>query len=74
MSEATERYAAALFGTVNGDAQAVREAADTLMADSKLWNTLQSPAVTAAEKKELIAGAACPLDSEAAGWAACSGG
>ncbi len=59
MSEATERYAAALFGTVNGDAQAVREAADTLMADSKLWNTLQSPAVTAAEKKELIAGAAC---------------
>ena len=59
MSEATERYAAALFGTVNGDAQAVRKAADTLMADTKLWNTLQSPAVTAAEKKELIAGAAC---------------
>ena len=59
MSEATERYAAALFGTVNGDAQAVRKAADTLMADTRLWNTLQSPAVTAAEKKELLAGASC---------------
>ena len=59
MSEATERYAAALFGTVNGDARIVREAADALMADARLWNTLQSPAVTAAEKKELIAGAAC---------------
>ena len=59
MSEATERYAAALFGAVAGDAQAVRQAADALMADSRLWTALQSPAVTPAEKKELLAGAAC---------------
>ena len=59
MSEATERYAAALFGAAAGDAQAVRQAADALMADSRLWTALQSPAVTPAEKKELLAGAAC---------------
>ena len=59
MSEATERYAAALFGAAAGDAQAVRQAADSLMADSRLWTALQSPAVTPAEKKELLAGAAC---------------
>ena len=33
MSEATERYAAALFGAAQGDAGAVRAAADALMAD-----------------------------------------
>lgn len=55
MSEATERYAAALFGAAAGDAQAVRQAADALMADSRLWTALQSPAVTPAEKKELLA-------------------
>ena len=57
MSEATERYAAALFGAAQGDAGAVRAAADALMADTKRWNVLVSPATTDAEKKELLAGA-----------------
>ena len=57
MSEATERYAAALFGAAQGDAGAVRAAAEALMADTKHWNVLVSPAATDTEKKELLAGA-----------------
>ena len=57
MSEATERYAAALFGAAQGDAGAVRAAADALMADTQRWNVLVSAATTDAEKKELLAGA-----------------
>ncbi len=57
MSEATERYAAALFGAAQGDAGAVRAAADALMADTQRWNVLVSAAATDAEKKELLAGA-----------------
>lgn len=57
MSEATERYAAALFGAAQGDAGAVRAAAEALMADTKHWNVLVSPAATEPEKKELLAGA-----------------
>lgn len=57
MSEATERYAAALFGAVQGDAGAVRAAAEALMADTQHWNVLVSPAATESEKKELLAGA-----------------
>ena len=57
MSEATERYAAALFGAAQGDAGAVRAAADALMADTRRWNVLVSAATTDAEKKELLAGA-----------------
>ena len=55
MSEATERYAAALFGAAQGDAGAVRAAADALMADTQRWNVLVSAATTDAEKKELLA-------------------
>ena len=57
MSEATERYAAALFGAVQGDAETVRAAADALMADTRRWSVLVSDATSAAEKKELLAGA-----------------
>ena len=57
MSEATERYAAALFGAAQGDAGAVRAAADALMADTQRLNVLVSAATTDAEKKELLAGA-----------------
>lgn len=57
MSEATERYAAALFGAAQGDAGAVRAAADALMTDTQRWNVLVSAATTDAEKKELLAGA-----------------
>ena len=57
MSEATERYAAALFGAAQGDAGAVRAAAEALMADSQRWNTLAGAAATDTEKKELLAGA-----------------
>ena len=57
MSEATERYAAALFGAAQGDAGAVRAAADALMADTQRWNVLVSAATTDAEKKELLDGA-----------------
>ena len=57
MSEATERYAAALFGAAQGDAGAVRAAADALMADTQRWNVLVSAATSDAEKKELLAGA-----------------
>ena len=58
MSETTQRYAAALFGAAGDDAKAVRAAAEALMADKSLWNALQSKAVTLAEKKQLLAGAA----------------
>ena len=58
MSETTQRYAAALFGAASDDAKAVRAAAEALMADKSLWNALQSKAVTLAEKKQLLAGAA----------------
>ena len=58
MSETTQRYAAALFGAAGDDAKAVRVAAEALMADKSLWNALQSKAVTLAEKKQLLAGAA----------------
>ena len=58
MSETTQRYAAALFGAAGDDAKAVRTAAEALMADKSLWNALQSKAVTLAEKKQLLAGAA----------------
>ena len=57
MSEATERYAAALFGAAQGDAGAVRAAAEALMADTQRWNTLAGAAATDTEKKELLAGA-----------------
>ena len=57
MSETTERYAAALFVAAQGDAGAVRAAADALMADTQRWNVLVSAATTDAEKKELLAGA-----------------
>ena len=57
MSEATERYAAALFGAAQGDAGAVRAAADALMTDTQRWNVLVSAATSDAEKKELLAGA-----------------
>ena len=57
MSEATERYAAALFGAAQGDAGAVRTAAEALMADTQRWNTLAGAAATDTEKKELLAGA-----------------
>ena len=57
MSEATERYAAALFGAAQGDAGAVRAAAEALMADSQRWKTLAGAAATDTEKKELLAGA-----------------
>ena len=57
MSEATERYAAALFGAAAGDAAAVRAAAEALMADTQRWHVLVSPATTDTEKKELLAGA-----------------
>ena len=63
MSETTQRYAAALFGAAGDDAKAVRAAAEALMADKSLWNALQSKAVTLAEKKQLLAGAA-ELDSQ----------
>ena len=58
MSETPQRYAAALFGAAGDDAKAVRAAAEALMADKSLWNALQSKAVTLAEKKQLLAGAA----------------
>ena len=57
MSETTELYAAALFVAAQGDAGAVRAAADALMADTQRWNVLVSAATTDAEKKELLAGA-----------------
>lgn len=57
MSEATERYAAALFGAAGTDAAAVRAAADALLADTRRWNTLVSAAVTDTEKQELLDGA-----------------
>ena len=63
MSETTQRYAAALYGAAGDDAKAVRAAAEALMADKSLWNALQSRAVTLAEKKQLLAGAA-PLDGQ----------
>ena len=58
MSETTQRYAAALFGAAGHDAKAVRAAADALMANTALWNALQSPAVTLTEKKQLLNDAA----------------
>ena len=58
MSETTQRYAAALFGAAGHDAKAVRAAADALMANTALWNALQSPAVTLTEKKQLLTDAA----------------
>ena len=56
MSEATERYAAALFGAAGSNGAAVEAAARALMEDAR-WQVLVSPATTDAEKQELLAGA-----------------
>ena len=56
MSEATERYAAALFGASGSNGAAVEAAARALMEDAR-WQVLVSPATTDAEKQELLAGA-----------------
>ncbi len=57
MSEATERYAAALFGASGSNGAAVEAAARALMEDAR-WQVLVSPATTDAEKQELLAGGA----------------
>ena len=57
MNEATQRYAAALFGAARGEGESLISAARALMADTRQWNLLVSAATTPAEKKELLAGA-----------------
>ncbi len=57
MSEAIERSAAALFGAVQGDAVAVRAAAEALMADKRRWEVLRGSVATDQEKQELLDGA-----------------
>ena len=57
MNEATQRYAAALFGAARGEGESLISAARALMADTRQWNLLVSAATTLAEKKELVAGA-----------------
>ncbi len=57
MNEATQRYAAALFGAARGEGESLISAARALMADTRQWNLLVSAATTPAEKKELVAGA-----------------
>ena len=54
MKEEIQRYAAALFSLSEGETQGVEQACSALLADHELWQTLTSPAVSQAQKEELI--------------------
>ena len=65
MSETIERYAATLYGLAAEDRAGLIRTADALLADKALWASLQSGAVSPAEKAELLRAAPELAGSEA---------